>query len=213
MKMLAACVSVTDKEGQPTRQFGRGGIGAVLGSKHIKAIVLDSSGCSFVEPLDKNRVKIAIKAFTEALMKNPVSGNALPKFGTAVLVNLVNSFGAFPTRSFSAGSFEGAHQISGETMTDLQTQRGGKVGHACTPGCIIRCSNIYVNHRGEEITGGFEYESICLLGSNLGIDTLDEIAYLNRLCDDYGLDTIEVGAALGIAMEAGILKFGDVERV
>lgn len=212
-KMLAANIAATDKEGKPTRQFGRGGVGAVMGAKHIKAIVIDSTGAERVKPLNKEKVKDATKRFSTALLNNPVSGNALPKFGTAVLVNMINNVGAFPTRNFSSGTFEGANNISGEYMAELQADRGGKTGHACTPGCVIRCSNIYVGDNGEEITGGFEYESICLLGSNLGIDNLDQIAYLNKLCDDYGLDTIEVGAALGIAMEAGELKFGDFETV
>ncbi|MDA8235666.1 MAG: aldehyde ferredoxin oxidoreductase [Clostridia bacterium] len=208
-KMLAANIAATDKEGVPTRQFGRGGVGAVMGAKKIKAVVIDGADAGYVQPLDKEAVKNASKKFAQGLLKNPVSGNALPKYGTAVLVNIINNVGALPTRNFSTGTFEEVNQISGEAMTELQTKRGGKVGHACTPGCIIRCSNIYVDKDGNEITGGFEYESICLLGSNLGIGDLDEIAYLNRLCDDYGLDTIEVGAAIGIAMEAGILPFGN----
>ncbi|MEW6276230.1 MAG: aldehyde ferredoxin oxidoreductase C-terminal domain-containing protein [Bacillota bacterium] len=209
MKLLAANVAATDKEGKPTRQFGRGGVGAVMGSKQIKAIVIDASSAGFVEPIKKGLLREAVKEFARTLLDNPVSGSALPKYGTAVLVNMINNIGAFPTRNFSSGTFEGAELISGETMTEILKKRGGKVGHACTPGCIIRCSNIYVNDKGKEITGGFEYESICLLGANLGIGELDEIAYLNRLCDDFGLDAIEVGAALGIAMEAGVLEFGD----
>ncbi|SHF54973.1 aldehyde:ferredoxin oxidoreductase [Desulforamulus putei DSM 12395] len=207
-KMFAANIAATDKEGVPTRQFGRGGVGAVMGAKKIKAVVIDGADVGYVQPLDKEAVKNASKKFAQGLLKNPVSGNALPKYGTAVLVNIINNVGALPTRNFSAGTFEEVNQISGEAMTELQTKRGGKVGHACTPGCVIRCSNIYLDKDGNEITGGFEYESICLLGSNLGIGNLDDIAHLNRLCDDYGLDTIEVGAAIGIAMEAGILLFG-----
>ncbi|MDO7788183.1 aldehyde ferredoxin oxidoreductase C-terminal domain-containing protein [Desulforamulus aquiferis] len=209
-KMLAANIAATDKEGVPTRQFGRGGVGAVMGAKHIKAVVINGTDMDYIPALDKELAKKCIKKFAQGLLKNPVSGNALPKYGTAVLVNIINSIGALPTRNFSSGAFEEVSQISGETMTELQIKRGGKVGHACTPGCVIRCSNIYVDKDGSEITGGFEYESVCLLGSNLGIGNLDDIAYLNRLCDDFGLDTIEVGAALGIAMEAGILPFGDV---
>jgi len=208
-KMLAANISATDKEGKPTRQFGRGGVGTVLGAKQLKAVVIDSSDTKRVRPINEELAKKATKRFHEALLKNPVSGNALPEFGTAVLVNMINNVGALPTRNFASGTFEGADKISGEKMSETQILRGGKVGHACMPGCIIRCSNIYVDNNGKEITGGFEYETICLLGSNLGIDNLDEIAYLNRLCDDFGVDTVEIGAALGVAMEAGVLQFGD----
>ncbi|MEW6622325.1 MAG: aldehyde ferredoxin oxidoreductase C-terminal domain-containing protein [Bacillota bacterium] len=207
-KMLAANIAATDKEGKPTRQFGRGGVGAVLGSKHIKAVIIDATTAGFIKPGNKSKVANECKKFANSLVENPVSGNALPRFGTAVLVNMINSIGALPTRNFSSGVFEGAQFISGETMTEIQQKRGGKVGHACSPGCVIRCSNIYVDEDGKEITGGFEYETVCLLGSNIGIRNLDEIAYLNRMCDDYGVDTIEIGAALGIAMEAGELQFG-----
>ncbi|GAB6179831.1 aldehyde ferredoxin oxidoreductase C-terminal domain-containing protein [Desulfotomaculum defluvii] len=208
-KMLAANIAATDKEGVPTRQFGRGGVGTVMGAKKIKAIVIDVGDAGYVQPLNKELAKSASKKFAQGLIKNPVSGSALPKYGTAVLVNTINSFGSLPTRNFSSGTFGEANEISGEAMTELQTKRGGKVGHACTPGCVIRCSNVYVDKDGQEITGGFEYESICLLGSNLAIGNLDEIAYLNRLCDDYGLDSIEVGASLGIAMDAKIIPYGD----
>ncbi|MCL4441946.1 MAG: aldehyde ferredoxin oxidoreductase, partial [Firmicutes bacterium] len=192
-KMLGANVAASDAEGKPTRQFGRGGVGAVMGAKRIKAVVIDASGASLVKPVDGELVKKAVKEFSGALLANPVSGKALPNYGTAVLVNIINNAGAFPTRNFSSGTFEKAEAISGENMTEIITKRGGKVGHGCTPGCIIRCSNIFVDEGGQEITGGFEYESICLMGSNLGIGCLDKIAHLNRLCDDYGLDTIETG--------------------
>ena len=74
---------------------------------------------------------------------------------------------------------------------------------------MIRCSNIYKDKKGSVLTGGFEYESIWSLGANLGINDLDDVAMMNRLCDDYGVDTIDMGVALGIVMEAGLVKFGD----
>ncbi|HEX3012543.1 MAG TPA: aldehyde ferredoxin oxidoreductase C-terminal domain-containing protein [Syntrophomonadaceae bacterium] len=210
-QMRAANVSATDKEGVPTRQFGRGGVGAVMGAKHIKAVVIDASLGERIKPLDPELVKKANKIFSEAVLKNPVSGKVMRTLGTASLINFSNGVGALPTLNFSQGAFEKADRISGEHMSEILKARGGKVGHICSPGCIIACSNIYVDEQGKEITGGFEYESICLLGSNLGIDNLDEVAQLNRLCDDYGLDTIEMGVALGIAMEAGRLSFGSFQ--
>jgi aldehyde:ferredoxin oxidoreductase len=209
---LSSCISVTDKEGEPTRQFGRGGVGAVLGSKFIKAIVVDSRKTTLVKPLDKEKASKYRKIFTNEILDNPVSGSALSKYGTGVLVNMVNKYGALPTRSFRMGSFEKANNISGEKLTEIQAKRGGQVGHSCMPGCVIRCSNIYNNDNGENITGGLEYESLCLLGSNLGIGSLDEIAKINRVCDDIGVDTIEFGAAIGVAMDAGIVEQGDYNK-
>lgn len=213
MKMGSANIAATDAEGKPTRQFGRGGLGAVMGSKGIKAIVVQDPGNIHPHIQKDVEFKNLVRTFTKALIKNPVSGSVFSNYGTAVLVSAINEFGAFPTRNFSSGKFEMAENISGEKMTEIIKSRGGKVGHPCAPGCVIKCSNIYVDKNGEEITGGFEYESICLLGSNLGIGNLDEIAQLNRLCDDYGLDTIEIGAVLGIVMEAGLIEFGDYKGV
>lgn len=213
MKLASANIAATDAEGKPTRQFGRGGIGAIMGSKGIKAIVIEDPGNMSPHIKKDIEFKNSARTFAKAVIKNPISGNVFSNYGTAVLVSTINELGAFPTRNFSSGKFKMAGNISREKMTEIIKSRGGKVGHPCTPGCVIKCSNIYVDKNGKAITGGFEYESICLLGSNLGIGNLDEIARLNRLCDDYRLDTIEISAALGIAMEAGLIKFGDYKGV
>ena len=211
-RFLSACISVTDKEGEPTRQFGRGGVGAVLGSKQIKAIVIDGSNTVLVNPKNETLANNYRKILTKKIMENPVSGSALSKFGTGVLVNIVNNFGALPTNSFTKGSFDFAENISGEQMSKIQQDRGGQVGHSCMPGCVIRCSNVYNDKNGKSITGGLEYESMCLLGSNLGIRNLDDIAKLNRLCDDVGVDSIEFGVAAGIAMDSGYIKLGNYKE-
>lgn len=208
-KMASACVGFTDMEGCPTRQAGRGGLGAVMGSKGIKAIVADDRGTTPVSFIDEAAFRAGSKKLAKALLAHPVTSQALPAYGTAVLVNILNEAGAIPTRNFSSGRFEGANEIGGETMAENIKERGGKIGHGCSPGCIIRCSQIYHDKKGKVLTGGFEYESCWSLGAHLGVDNLDEIALMNRLCDDYGVDTIDMGVAIGIAMEAGIAKFGD----
>jgi aldehyde:ferredoxin oxidoreductase len=124
-------------------------------------------------------------------------------------VDPISAVGGLPTRNFSAGNFEGAEKINGRTLAETINARGGKVGHGCSPGCVIRCSNIYHDSEGNYVVSALEYETIVLMGSNLGIDSLDIIAGLNRKCNDYGLDTMEVGVAIGVAMEAGIAEFGD----
>ena len=208
-KMAAACVGFTDMEGAPTRQAGRGGLGAVMGSKGIKAIVADDSGAGKISLADEAAYRAGAKKLADALLKHPVTSQALPAYGTDVLVNILSEAGGLPTRNFSAGRFEGANDIGGETMSGVIKERGGKTGHGCSPGCLIRCSQIYKDKKGGVLTGGFEYESIWSMGANCGINDLDDIALMNRLCDDYGLDTIDIGVALGVAMEAGLLKFGD----
>jgi aldehyde:ferredoxin oxidoreductase len=127
------------------------------------------------------------------------------------MVATVNALGGFPVNNFSRGRFEGADQINADSLNARIRQRGGegRTTHACMPGCVIGCSNIYADRNGRAIVSPIEYENIGLLGSNLGISDFDVIARLNYLCNDIGLDTIETGAALGVAMEAGVLSFGD----
>lgn len=212
-KMASACVGFTDMEGDPTRQAGRGGLGAVMGSKGVKAVVADDSGAVKVLYADEAAYRAGAKKLANALLKHPVTSQALPAYGTDVLVNIMSEAGGLPTRNFSSGRFEGANDIGGETLAAYIKERGGKSGHGCSPGCMIRCSQIYKDKKGEVLTGGFEYESVWAFGANLGINDLDEIAMMNRLCDDYGVDTIDMGVAIGVAMEAGVLQFGDSKGV
>lgn len=201
-------VQITDNEGRPCRAAARGGLGAVMGAKRLKAIVLGPAAAE-VSYADKDRFTAAMRAYSKAMKAHPLSGEALPALGTAVLVNMVNSMGALPTRNFSSGYFEAAEQISGEQLAKLQGERGGKLGHPCQSGCIIGCSNIYNDAEGNYLTAGFEYETIGMNGSNCGIADLDTIAKIDRFCDDFGLDTMETGATIGVCMEAGKIPFGD----
>ncbi len=211
MKMSAASVACTDMEGRPTRHAGRGGVGAVMGSKCVKAIVLDDTGMTMRAPKDPEKFKEANKQWVEGLRKHPVTGEGLPAFGTNVLTNVINEAGAYPTHNFQWGRFEGASKISGETEAALETERGGSATHGCHRGCVIQCSGIYMDKYGKYLTKQPEYETVWAHGGNCGIDDLDAIAMLDRLDDDYGVDTIEMGAAVGVAMDAGLAKFGDAE--
>ncbi len=148
MKMSAASIACTDTELRPTRHAGRGGVGAVMGSKGIKVIVIDDKGTSIRAPKDKERFKQANKAFAEGLKKHPVTGEGLAAYGTNVLTNIINEAGAYPANNFSFGQFEGASKISGETMAETETARGGLATHGCHRGCIIKCSGIYNDKDG-----------------------------------------------------------------
>ncbi len=211
MKMSAASVACTDMEGRPSRHAGRGGVGAVMGSKGVKIIVLDDEGMKMRSPKDPEAFKAANKQFVEGLRKHPVTGEGLPAFGTNVLTNVINEAGAYPTYNFQTGKFKGAGDISGEAQAELETNRGGKATHGCHRGCIIRCSGIYNDKDGHYLTKQPEYETVWAHGGNCGISDLDSIAMLDRLDDDFGLDTIEMGATIGVAMEAGLADFGDAE--
>ena len=211
MKMSAASIAFTDMEQRPTRHAGRGGVGAVMGSKGIKAIVLDDDGMKMRKPAEPEKFKTANKTFVEGLRKHPVTGEGLPAFGTNVLTNVVNEAGGYPTNNFQTGQFAGASNISGETQAALENERGGEgsATHGCHRGCVIRCSGTFYGKNGNFITKQPEYETVWAHGGNCGIDDLDVIAQLDRMDDDFGVDTIEMGATIGVAMEAGLAKFGD----
>jgi aldehyde:ferredoxin oxidoreductase len=213
MKLSAASVAFTDMEQRPTRHAGRGGVGAVMGSKGVKAIVLDDAEMKMRPAKDPEKFKAANKAFVAGLKKHPVTGEGLPAFGTNVLTNVLSEAGGYPTRNFSSGQFEGAGKISGETQAALENERGGEgsATHGCHRGCIIRCSGTFYDKNGRFLTKQPEYETVWAHGGNCGIDDLDAIARMDRMDDDCGLDTIEMGATIAVAMEAGLATFGDAD--
>ena len=211
MKLGGASVAFTDPDFRPTRHAGRGGVGAVMGAKGVKVIILDDEGCGRRQAEDPEAFKDANQRFVKGLRDHAVTGQGLPGFGTNVLVNVVNEAGAFPTRNFKEGRFEGASKISGETMAEQTTARGGNVTHGCHKGCVIRCSGEYRDKDGNWLTKQPEYETVWAHGANCGIDDLDVIAQLDRMDDDLGLDTIEMGNAIAVAMDAGLAEFGDCE--
>ncbi len=147
----------------------------------------------------------------DGLRKHPVTSQGLPTYGTNILANIINEAGAYPTKNFMWGRFVGCSNISGETQAETEKKRGGLATHGCHRGCIIQCSGIYMDKDGHYLTKQPEYETVWAHGANCGIDDLDAIAMLDRLDDDYGLDTIEMGATIAVAMEAGVAKFGDAE--
>lgn len=212
MRMAAANISVADRE-EHLRSLGRGGLGAVMGSKRVKFISIDDSDTPSLEPKDPEAFKEAARTFAKTLLDHPVSGKGLPTYGTDVLVNILNEAGGLPTRNFTRGSFEGHDRISGETMHDTIVARKGSPTHPCHPGCIIRCSQIYNDEQGNYLTSGFEYETIWGFGADCCIDKLDDIAQADHLLDDLGLDSIETAVTFGVAMEAGVLPFGDGKGV
>ncbi|MBN2791928.1 MAG: aldehyde ferredoxin oxidoreductase [Desulfuromonadales bacterium] len=209
--MAAASIACTDPELRPTRHCGRGGVGAVMGSKKIKVIILDDAGCKNRPPKDAEKFKAANRLFVEGIRKHPVSGEGLPAYGTNVLTNVLNEAGGYPTKNFKTGQFAGSEKISGEVMAELETSRGGKATHGCHTGCVIQCSGIYNDKDGKYLTKQPEYETVWAHGGHCGINDLDTIATLDYWDDNVGVDTIEMGVAIGVAMDGGLLEFGDGE--
>ncbi len=210
MQMLSAGIQNIDKDLVPSRIAARGGLGALMGSKGLKAIVFDHSGGQKPPIQDPQAFKAARNDYTVAVRDHPQSAT-YRDYGTAAMSHMSDSFGALPTRNFSQGQFENVDDISGETLRDFMLERGkpSDTSHACMAGCIIKCSNIFGDEDGKVIVSALEYETIGLMGSNLGISSLDCIGRLNWEVNDLGLDSIEVGAALGVAAEAGLMEFGD----
>jgi aldehyde:ferredoxin oxidoreductase len=216
MKLSNAGISVNDMENNPGRYAGRGGMGAVMGARGVKAMVVDGKGGPGVEIANPDLFKKGRRALTESIQEHALTkkDGALNSYGTAVLINILNEAGGLPTRNFSAGQFEGAAKISGERIAEVIDERcqeggAGTTDHGCHPGCIIKCSSIYPDEDGAEFVSCLEYETVWSLGANCGIDDLDYIAKMTRECNDIGLDTIEAGNTLAVAMDGGVIPFGD----
>ncbi|MBU0465257.1 MAG: aldehyde ferredoxin oxidoreductase [Proteobacteria bacterium] len=210
-QLTSASIQASDVDGRPCRAAGRGGMGAVMGAKGLKAIVINQEGKDTDAIADPQAFKEAAKAFAQAVKAHPMTGQLLPALGTAGLVAPVNSMGAFPSLNATKGVMEGWEKISGEALAKLIESRGGKTTHLGCSQCIVRCSNEFVDKKGAFVTSSLEYETIWAMGGMTGIDDLDIIARLDRLCDDIGVDTMNIGVGIGVAMDAGKINFGDGE--
>jgi len=208
MQLQTAAISVTSPDFFP-RIAARGGLGAVMGSKRVKAIVIDAAGGADVPIKDKTAFKASVKAFTQGITSHPLAGG-LKLFGTPMLVGMINEMGAIATKNFSQGQFNGADKLSGEHLADLLKSRpNAQAEHRCMSGCVINCSNVITDEQGQTVVSGLEYETIALMGTNCMIDDIDIIARMNAVCNDVGVDTMDVGGAIAVAMEAGKLPWGD----
>ncbi|PIE32089.1 aldehyde ferredoxin oxidoreductase [candidate division KSB3 bacterium] len=181
-----------DKE----RAAGRSGVGAVMGSKKLKAVVVLGTGG--VKPADPQKARDVAMRIRKQLLADPVAGEGLPTLGTPILVNVMNQSGGLPTRNFQEAVFEGAEAISGESLREKYLVKN----KACF-GCTIACGRV-TKITSEKFAGfgeGPEYETIWSYGSQCGVDNLEAISKANFLCNEYGLDTISMGSTVGCAME------------
>jgi aldehyde:ferredoxin oxidoreductase len=211
---LLAGISFSDKDGRPARLSARGGVGAVMGSKKVKAIVVDLDK---IPPFtDSRKVSTAIKDYAKMLQADNMVTNFYAKIGTMGMADLQNALGGLPVRNFSAGQQVNTaggekFKMGGEYISQLNVSRGGDHTHACMPGCVIQCSNVYADASGKEVVSPVEYETLGLLGTNCGLSDPDDLAQMNFLANDLGVDTIELGATIAVLMEAGLGVFGDVK--
>jgi len=213
MLMYGAGIASPDNKIMQIRYAARGGLGALMGSKGLKAIVIDDTGSDYRPQYhDKKLLTETNKELIEALMNDPKTENR-HVYGTSAILALANTVGLLPTRNFSSGQFEKADKISGEQVRKIIKTRGGvgRSGTSYVPGCVIQCCNVFPDKSGRKAVASIQYETIALLGSNCGISNLDDIAELNHLCNEVGVDTIETGAAIGVVMESGMFKFGDAD--
>jgi aldehyde:ferredoxin oxidoreductase len=210
--MLAA-IAISDNERRPTRMAARGGVGAVMGSKRVKAIVIELH--QMPELHDRKKTLDDVKTYGGWLREDPVIMDYYNRMGTMGMGDTTNHVGGLPTNNFTLGSQgvdeDGSFKLGGEYIRELNVSRGGKHTHACMPGCIIQCSNVYYDEAGKELVSPVEYETLGLLGTNCGLRHPDNLARMNHYCNELGIDTIETGATIGVLMDAGLAPFGDVD--
>jgi len=193
------------------RAAARGGLGAVMGSKQLKAIVVRGTGK--VEIANEKELDEIYDESIVAIRKNPITDKSLPSLGTAVLVNIVNEHGMYPTRNFQEGMFEDAEGVSGEKIAETIL-----VGRRACYACPIACGRITKTSKKEG--EGPEYETLWAFSAQCGVNDLEAVTNANYLCNELGLDTISTGNTIGCAMEMhekGFLKekieFGDAEKL
>lgn len=213
--MTGAGVATTGEAGQRSNHAARGGLGAVMGSKRLKAVVVNKPAGRAISLADAELFRTAARTFAQKLINDPKLGakGSQHLYGTASIVGAVNEMGSLPVRNFSTGSCAESAQLRGEHLREVTLARGGEVGTRCMHGCVIACRNVYADEAGKPVVGTLQYETIALLGTNLGLSDLDQVSQLNYLCNDFGLDSIETGAALGVALEAGLAPFGDFDAI
>ncbi|MBT9597481.1 MAG: aldehyde ferredoxin oxidoreductase family protein [Vitreoscilla sp.] len=194
------------------RAAGRSGVGAVMGSKNLKAIAV--RGTLGVGNIAHPEAFMKVTAEKKKILAdNGVTGQGLPAYGTQVLMNVINEIGALPTRNHRDVQFEGAKDISAEAMVTPRATDGKKhlvTNQACF-GCTIACGRISKmdkNHftvagkpQYHGASGGLEYEAAWALGAANGVNDLEALQYANLLCNEHGMDPISFGATIGAVME------------
>jgi len=208
LKLTGASIACTDqeKERHPARHAARGGLGAVMGSKGLKYVAVDAGKASARQPAQRKEFMAACKTYT----KDYRDGPQMFKTGTSSVVPVANMLNTFPYKNRVEGQSPDAATLDGARIVESFEERGGGM-HNCMTGCIVQCSNVVHDAEGNYKTSALEFETLTLLGANCAIASWEDVADLDRLCDEVGLDTIETGAALAVYMDSGGLEWGDAE--
>ncbi len=210
MRMTGASVACTDQdhERRPARHAARGGLGAVMGAKGLKFVMVDPGKAPVRRPADSKNFFAHCKSYTKEFRDGPKAN--MFKFGTSSVVPVANMLNTFPYKNRTEGQSPDAQTLDGARIVESFESRGGGM-HNCMTGCIVQCSNVVHDADGNYKTSALEFETLTLLGANCGIASWEDVADLDRLCDEVGLDTIETGAAIAIYMDSGEMEFGDAE--
>ena len=208
MKLSGASVACTDQEQDrhPARHAARGGLGAVMGSKGLKYVSIDAGKAKARQPAERKEFAALNKGYT----KDYLAGPQMFKTGTSSVVPIASMLQTFPYKNRTVGASPDAETLDGARIVESFETRGGGM-HNCMTGCIVKCSNVVHDEEGNYKTSALEFETLTLLGANCAIKSWDDVADLDRLCDELGLDTIETGAAIAILMDSGGMEWGDAE--
>jgi aldehyde:ferredoxin oxidoreductase len=211
MRLKGASVACTDHEQDrhPARHAGRGGLGAVMGSKGLKYISVDAEKRPVRKPERAKEFYALGKKYTRTYLEGPAQ-EPFPKWGTSAIVAEADMLYTFPYKNRVEGRSPDVETLDGMRIVESFDERGGGM-HNCMTGCIVKCSNMVHDAEGNYKTSALEFETLTLLGSNCGIASWEDVADLDRLCDEIGLDTIETGAAIAVYMDSGGMEFGDAE--
>jgi aldehyde:ferredoxin oxidoreductase len=209
---LLAGITISDSEGRASRLAARGGVGAVMGNKKVKAIVIDLHKMPTLH--DRQKTLQSVRTYAQMIQEDPTIQSTYKPIGTMAMADYTNHIGGIPVNNFTLGAqindAEETFKMGGTYITELNNARGGNQSHACMPGCVIQCSNVYVDADGVEVTSPVEYETLALLGTNCGLREPDELAEMNQFCNELGIDTIETGATIAVLMDSGMAPFGDL---
>jgi aldehyde:ferredoxin oxidoreductase len=208
---LNSTVQVTEfGTNYPSRAAARGGVGSVMGSKKVKAIIVEKAKTRYQPEYSDKKALLQLRSELNRVISEGASRHELQKGGTPQAVKHHHENGMLPVNNFSGKDLPDIDRIYPDSYLKFVAQRG-KVGHPCQAGCLVRCSNEFCDAEGKYLTAGMEYETVALCGSNCSITDFDAIARMDRRCDELGLDTIETGATIGVCMDAGRIPWGDAE--
>ncbi|MGI9432669.1 MAG: aldehyde ferredoxin oxidoreductase N-terminal domain-containing protein, partial [Myxococcota bacterium] len=204
-RLTGASVATTDQDNRyPARHAARGGLGAVMGSKGLKYVAVDAGKASARQPADRKKFGELCKGYT----KDYLAGPQMFAKGTSSVVPVANMLHTFPYKNRTEGQSPDAQTLDGARIVESFDQRGGGM-HNCMTGCIVKCSNVVNDAEGNYKTSALEFETLTLLGANCAVASWEDVADLDRLCDEIGLDTIETGAAIAVLMDSGKMDWGD----